>query len=103
MTYLLALNYAPSPVFKIVVAAISWHPGARSMYAAFTIEKISLRLAEKTKRRDFITPSLKAKNDKGVLNAELESSANLHVLAGSGTLATSFAGAIYYLCKNGHA
>ena len=103
MTYLLALKHAPSPVFKIVVAAISPFLGARSKHAAFTNEKISLRLAEKTERSDFITPILKANDDKGMSHAELESSINLLVTAGSETLATFFAGAIYHLCKNGDA
>lgn len=103
MTYLLALKHAPSPVFKAVVAAITPFLAARSKHAAFTNEKISLRLAEKTERSDFITPILKANDEKGMSYAELESSINLLVTAGSETLATFFAGAIFHLCKNGDA
>ncbi|ERF75985.1 hypothetical protein EPUS_01351 [Endocarpon pusillum Z07020] len=100
MTYLLALKHAPEFIFKAVLAMIMPSLAARREHAEFTNEKIKIRLSDEADRRDFITPILKANDEKGMTYPELESSINLLVTAGSETLATLFSGAVYHLSQN---
>jgi len=100
MTLLLALKHAPKLLFRVTVAIILPFMGARREHAEFTNDKIKIRLSDPRDRSDFITPILKANDEKGMSVPELESSINLLVTAGSETLATFFSGAIYHLAQN---
>ncbi|KAL9122683.1 MAG: hypothetical protein Q9187_000769 [Circinaria calcarea] len=100
MTYLLALKHAPGFVFNLIVAIVMPFLNTRREHQMFTNEKIKVRLSDQTERRDFITPIIKANDEKGMTYSELESSINLLVTAGSETLATFFSGAIYHLSQN---
>jgi aspirochlorine biosynthesis cytochrome P450 monooxygenase len=100
MTYLLALKHAPVIIYRAVVAAAMPFLNARREHAEFTNKRIKVRLATVSDRRDFITPILKANDNKGMSYPELESSINLLVTAGSETLATFFSGAAFFLSQN---
>ncbi|KAF5875949.1 putative toxin biosynthesis cytochrome p450 protein [Botrytis fragariae] len=100
MTYLLAFKHFPTIVYDTGLILIKPFLSQRRQHAEFTIDQVNIRLTQETDRKDFITPILKANDEKGMTNPELQSSINLLITAGSETLATLLSGATYYLSCN---
>lgn len=65
--------------------------------------KVNRRMEEETNRPDFISYILKHnETEKGMTKAEIETNANVLIIAGSETIATFLSGCTFYLLKNRH-
>ena len=73
---------------------------AREMHNEYTKVALQRRLATKTEKTDFMSFILRDKDEIGMTEDELNSNAEVLIVAGSETTATLLSGATYYLLTN---
>ncbi|KAF3483151.1 cytochrome P450 CYP3/CYP5/CYP6/CYP9 [Arthroderma uncinatum] len=66
----------------------------------FCQKKARERLARETTRPDFMTYILRATEEKGMTQDEIEANAQILIMAGSETTASALSGTLFYLLKN---
>lgn len=83
IVYLAALSHLPRPIFKVIMHVVSYvMMEDLEKDRKFSADRVHRRLQQGTQRDDFMSPILRAKEEKGMTIPEIEASFNIIVVAG---------------------